>query len=81
MSLGCIQSTFDPAMFIRHDASGNLIGMIVLHVDDFLHAGNQGFRSKVSRKLEDIFTVGKTEQKVFKQAEAEAVPSSRLVEV
>jgi len=53
-------------MFIKHDSNGNLIGIIVLHVDDFLHAGNKDFRSKVSRKLENIFTMGKTEQKVFK---------------
>ena len=66
LSLGCTQSTFDPAMFIKHDSSGNLIGIIVLHVDDFLHAGSDDFRSKVSRKLEEIFTMGKTEQKVFK---------------
>ena len=66
LSLGCTQSTFDPAMFIKHDSNGNLIGIIVLHVDDFLHAGNKDFRSKVSRKLENIFTMGKTEQKVFK---------------
>ena len=66
LSFGCIQSTFDPAMFIKHNESGDLIGMIVLHVDDFLHAGNEEFRSKVSRKLEDIFTMGKTEQKAFR---------------
>ena len=66
LSLGCSQSTFDPAMFIKHNESGDLIGMIVLHVDDFLHAGNEEFRSKVSRKLEDIFTMGKTEQKAFR---------------
>ena len=53
-------------MFIMQDTSGDLVGMIVLHVDDFLHAGNDYFRSKVSKKLEDIFTMGKTEQKVFK---------------
>ena len=66
LSLGCIQSTFDPAMFVMHDTNGDLIGMIVLHVDDFLHAGNDYFRLKVSKKLEDIFTMGKTEQKAFK---------------
>ena len=66
LSLGCTQSTFDPAMFVKHDVSGDLIGMIVLHVDDFLHTGNDDFRSNVSRKLEDIFTMGKTEQEVFK---------------
>ena len=66
LSLGCSQSTFDPVMSIKHNESGDLIGMLVLHVDDFLRARNEDFRSKVSRKLEDIFAMGKTELKFFK---------------
>ena len=66
LSLECSQSTFDSAMFIILNESGDLISMIVLHVDDFLHARCEDFRSKVSRKLEDIFTMGLTEQKAFK---------------
>ena len=66
LQLGCSQSTFDPVMSIKHNESGDLIGMLVLHVDDFLHARNEDFRPKVSRKVEDIFAMGKTEQKVLK---------------
>ena len=30
-------------MFLKQNESGDLIGMIVLHVNGFLHAGNEDF--------------------------------------
>ena len=66
LKLGCVQSTFDPAMFMKYDTDSGLIGIIATHVDDFIHAGNEVFRSTVTTKLAEIFKMGKTEAKKFK---------------
>ena len=66
LKLGCVQSTFDPAMFMKYDSESRLIGIIATHVDDFIHAGNEVFRITVTKKLAEIFKMGKTEAKRFK---------------
>ena len=66
MKLDCVQSTFDPAMFMKYDSESRLIGIIATHVDDFIHAGNEVFRSTVTKKLAEIFKMGKTEARKFK---------------
>ena len=40
--------------------------MIVLNVDNFYHARIADVRSNASKKLVDIFGMGKTEQGIFK---------------
>ena len=66
LKLGCVQSTFDPAMFMKYDSDSRLIGIIATHVDDFIHAGNEAFRTNVTKKLAEIFKMGKTESRKFK---------------
>ena len=39
-----------PDIFFLHDGSGNFIGCIALHVDNFLHAGTVCFKQEVIRK-------------------------------
>ena len=46
--------------------NGELFGMTVLHVDDFLVAGSQEFLNMISTKLKDRFTFGKMELAKFK---------------
>ena len=65
LKLGCNQSTHDPALFFKKNHANELIGIIVLHVDDFLHAGNEMFEQTVSEKLADVYTMGKVEEKKF----------------
>ena len=31
-----IASAYNNALFLRHDATGNLIGLLAIHVDDFI---------------------------------------------
>ena len=65
LKLGCKQSTHDPALFFKMNSSNEMIGIIVLHVDDFLHAGNKLFEETVSDRLADVYTMGKVEEKKF----------------
>ena len=53
-------------MFFKFNKEGKLIGIIISHVDDFLHAGNNNFKESVVKKLAEIFQMGKTEVKQFK---------------
>ena len=65
IKLGCQQSSRDPALFFKKNEQGKLMGLIALHVDDFLHAGNQIFEKNVTEKLSKIFEMGKIEEKKF----------------
>ena len=52
--------------FFTMSKKGELFGMTVLHVDDFLVAGRPEFLSMISLKLKKRFTFGKTEYSKFK---------------
>ena len=52
LSNGCRQSAGDPSFFYVRE-SDELIGVIVSHIDDFLHAGNEYFENKVIKPLTD----------------------------
>ena len=65
MKLGCKQSSHDPALFFKNSQVNELVGIIVLHVDDFLHAGTKQFEETVSDRLADVYTMGKVEEKKF----------------
>lgn len=43
LALGCTQSAHDPALYYFTDDQGELKGVLVSHIDDFLHAGDAGF--------------------------------------
>ena len=66
IKLGCTQSIYDPAMFYKHNVAKELTGCIVLHVDDFLHAGENSFENTVSEKLTKVYKMGKVEEKKFR---------------
>ena len=55
---------FDSGMFFLF-RDGKLIGIVALHVDDFLHAGNQFFNQEIMPQLLGCFKVGKSESREF----------------
>lgn len=64
-ALGCQQSALDPGIFLKRDRQSNLCGVIGLHVDDFLHAGNEEFNRNVMEEINVEFKVGKNEKGNF----------------
>ena len=58
-------SVLDDALFMWHK-NGVLIGMVAVHVEDFLCAGNDMFLKKVKPCLGDTFSVGKEEATTFR---------------
>ena len=52
--------------FFTMTKGGELYGMTVLHVDDFLVAGQSDFLKALSTQLQERFTFGKTEYTKFK---------------
>jgi len=63
--LGCQYSSLDPALFF-FKCDGHLEGIVISHIDDFLHAGNNRFDSIVMSKLRERFLAGKLEESHFK---------------
>ena len=58
LALGFVQSSSNKAVFFFRQ-SGNLKGLLALHVDDFIHAGDKCFREETIVKLRSEFEVGK----------------------
>ena len=63
--LECKQSCLDRSLF-RWYYKGELQGIFLTHVDDFLFAGTSLFKEKVMRSLGQHFKVGKQQEGVFK---------------
>ena len=63
--LGCIQSTVDHTVYFKQD-SGTLKGMILTHVDDFIHCGDTDFKETVINPLAKRFVVGDRSETHFK---------------
>ena len=61
--LGCgmIQSSMDRALFFMKDSKGELIGLIVTHIDDFLFIGSEAFHKNVIHKVLKKYVVGTLE--------------------
>ena len=64
-NLGGKMSSVDSALYMWH-RNGQLTGMVAVHVDDFLWAGNDEFKSTIISSLRNTFTVGKEETNCFK---------------
>ena len=63
IKLGGIKSKLDPSLFSFSSEKG-LIGVLVSHIDDFLHAGDKSF-DKIIDKLCERFSAGSREQIEF----------------
>ena len=61
----CIQSELDPSLFYYKNQNGMLDGILVSHIDDFLHGGSLEFDNHVMDSLRENFLAGKLEQKNF----------------
>ncbi len=57
-------SKYDSGMFFLIK-DGKLIGIVALHVDDFLHAGSEYFNNVILKQLLGCFKIGKSESKEF----------------
>ena len=55
----------DEALFYHHDKNGNLDGLLILHVDDFLVAGSESFLTNLPNHLMKRFDFSKMERTVF----------------
>ena len=62
--LGFETSKYDSGLFFLIK-NGELIGIVALHVDDFLHCGNQFFNATILPQLLGTFKVGKSESRQF----------------
>ena len=56
----------DEAFFYHHDAKGQLDGMLIIHVDDFLVSGTKDFLAQVANSLKEGFDFGRIEEERFK---------------
>ena len=56
---------YDPCLFYKKDARGNVYGLIATHVDDFLWAGNASFKCEVIDKLNEVFDVRSSQKTRF----------------
>ena len=62
---GFIASCYDPGLFYLKNREGKLIGMVGLHVDDFISAGTTYFNMRIIPDILSIFQVGKSETRSF----------------
>ena len=60
LQLGATQSNLDKATFIWYNNSTS-IGVMIVHVDDFLYGGSKTFHSSIIPKIRTIFLVGSEE--------------------
>ena len=50
-------SKYDPALFSKYSEEGDLIGIMVCHVDDFLWGGDDGFKDLIIKPLMAKFKI------------------------
>lgn len=65
LKLGCSQSKLDPALFF-YTNEDVLRGILICHVDDFLHAGDQEFEVKVIIGMKKQFAAGTAYEDLFR---------------
>jgi hypothetical protein len=65
LQLGCVKSSLDPSLFLKKSEQGEIVGMLVSHIDDFLHAGNADFDRLVVEKLCKRFLAGSRKETEF----------------
>ena len=61
-----IVSSYDTTLFLWHDTTGNLMDIVVMHVNDFIFSENDTFQRNVISELKRIFKVGTHENGTFK---------------
>ena len=66
VQLGGKSSIYDDAMFMWHDNNGELIGLLVSHVDDFVYCGTAFWHRSVMDKMIAKFNISSQAQGSFK---------------
>ena len=64
VAIGCVRNPLDPAFF-TYFHNDRLSGVLVSHVDDFLHTGDDHFNENIMVKLYQRFTAGSREMTKF----------------
>ena len=64
LGLGMMQSNMDRAVYL-YIVKGELMGIIVTHIDDFLYIGNEIFHEKVINKVLEKYVIGALETESF----------------
>ena len=64
MKAGCKCSYLDPAVFSYYD--GDLKGLLMSHVDDFLWAGTEEFKTSVVDRIRNTFKISSESSTLFK---------------
>lgn len=59
LKLGCAQCTLEPSLYYKFAPNGELMGVMVCHIDDFLHAGTLQFDEQVMDPLRRRFIAGR----------------------
>ena len=62
---GFKKSRYDSGLFYIINENEELIGIVGLHVDDFIHCGTKFFNKEILPKIMEEFTVGKSESRTF----------------
>ena len=65
LELGCKNSTLDPSLFYFFHEN-QLAGILVSHIDDFMHCGNEFFYEKIINGLCKRFQAGSRQHENFK---------------
>ena len=65
LEMGMKPVSGDDAVFTKHE-EGQLTGLCIMHVDDFLVGGTEAFESMLNNKLKKRFSFGRTETGRFK---------------
>ena len=67
IELGCVQSKFDPAVYLYYSKDSVLQGLVLTHVDDLLHgSGSASFWRDIMKPLKEKFQFGVEEQDEFR---------------
>ena len=61
-----IMSAYDNALFLLHDATGNLMGILAMYIDNIIFYGNDTFQRNVISESKRIFKFGTHENGTFK---------------
>ena len=56
----------DEAFYFRHNEDGNLEGMVLSHVDDFILAGTEKFLEEITKKIAQKLEISKLEDNEFR---------------
>ena len=79
LHLGGKKSSFDNTMFMWHDNTGQLKGILVMHVDDFVYCGTSEWLSSVIGSLVKTFKISKQEKGSFSYIGLDVVQTNDTV--